>query len=242
MEITVLSYNIEGLTLEANYCTDQTLKNYIINKSEYLNKYLPSIDADIMCIQEYTPILNLNFNDDYNCIIVNRNAIYFKKNKFEYLKHKWNDKLFGLIVTLDVNNFIVKVGTHRLTPYAEGADKRKLTINCIDQMAKNKILIFAADTNMRKKEERPLKNLLDCFHLASITTGTYTYDKKTNPYFFGDNEKVSRTRYDKIYCSNIFDCQILTVIKPNNDKKLIHPLYPYGGLSDHYPIMALLQM
>ena len=65
VKINVISYNIEGLTLEMNYCHDQSLKDYIFNKSKYLNNYIDKIDADIICIQEYTPILNIipkNFN------------------------------------------------------------------------------------------------------------------------------------------------------------------------------------
>ena len=214
MNISVLSYNIEGLTLEANFCQDQSLAQYIISKSEYLNKYLPSLDADIICIQEYTPILSLNF-EKYATIIVGRNAVYYKRDKFSYISHK-NGNLFGLIVTLNITNINLplNVGSNRLVPYAINQEDRASSMASIDFLAKNKLSIFALDTNMKKAEDKSLTNLLDCYLNASITSNHYTHDKKFNPYFMDDDIKITRTRYDKIFCSRDFDCQVFNVIIP----------------------------
>ena len=240
MNIIVLSYNIEGLTLEANFCQDQSLAKYIISKSEYLNKYLPSLCADIICIQEYSPILCLKF-ENYANVIVGRNAIYYKRDKFSYISHE-SGNLFGLIVSLNITNInlLLNIGSNRLLPYAINMEHRASSMASTDLLAKNKLTIFALDTNMKKAEEKLLTNLTDCYLNASITNNYYTHDKKNNPYFVGDDKKITRTRYDKIFCSRSFDCQIFNVIIPKNDPKLIHALYPYGGISDHYPVMATL--
>ncbi|AYV85824.1 MAG: putative ORFan [Satyrvirus sp.] len=63
-----------------------------------------------------------------------------------------------------------------------------------------------------------------------------------NPYFSGDDLRKSRTRYDKIFCTDIFSCTELDVIKPEKNNKLVHIIYPYGNLSDHYPVTALLEL
>ncbi|XWV25869.1 putative orfan [Tupanvirus soda lake] len=238
MQINVVSYNIEGLTLEANYCNDQSLKSYIINKSIYLNKYLKNINADIICIQEYTPILNINIENFYN-VIEGSDAIFFRKQKFSYVKHNFK-KSYGLLVTLNMNDLIIKVCTHRLPPFNENSELRKNIIQKIDKISKNRLFIFAADTNMRKWEEITTDNLTDCFNSATITKGFYTIDKKFNPYFADDDKKTNRNRYDKIYCTNFFDCEQLVVCRPNPHPSLIHPIYPFQNVSDHYPIMAVL--
>ena len=242
MEICIISYNIEGITLEKNYCKDQSLKNYIINKSEYLKKYLPELDADIICIQEYTPILLLEL-EDYYCVKENTNAIFFRKNKFIYIDHVINQTI-GLFVILKTNNIIIEIGTHRFPPYSENCNVRRKILKKLDKKAKNKLLIFAADTNTRDFEEYELDNLTDCFHGAYIREGCFTLDKTTNPYFFGancnKNKNKKRTRYDKIYYTNFFKCQKIKVIEPKADNNLIHSIYPYGNISDHYPLMANL--
>ncbi|XWV24632.1 putative ORFan [Tupanvirus deep ocean] len=238
MQINVVSYNIEGLTLETNYCNDQSLKNYIINKSKYLNEYLKNIHADIICIQEYTPILNIKI-DDFHNVIEGSNAIFYRANKFSYVKHIFKNS-YGLLVTLNMNDLIIKVCTHRLPPFNENSELRKNIIQKIDKISKNKIFIFAADTNMRKWEVVVTNNLTDCFDSALITNGFYTLDKKFNPYFEDDNKKTNRNRYDKIYCTDFFDCEQLVVCKPKPHPSLVHPIYPYANVSDHYPILAVL--
>ena len=240
MKISIVSYNIEGLTLEYNYCQSQDLKNYIIEKSIYLNKYLPELAVDIICIQEYTPILNLDFGDYYT-VKDKSNAVFFRKNKFTYVKHIVH-KLCGLIVTLDSNGFILKLGTNRFAPSNDGLEQRATTIKILDSYAKNKIFIYAADTNMKKAEEKDLNNLVDCYHAASLTTGHYTLDKRTNPYFASDYANKTRTRYDKIFCTNVFDCEQFVVLHPANDGDLVHEYYPFGGISDHYPVLAILSI
>ena len=238
LKISVISYNIEGLSLETNYCHDQSLANYIIEKGVCLKKYLENLDADIICIQEYTPILNLAL-DNYISVKKSYNAIFFNKDKFSYIKHKFNND-YGLVVTLKIVGLIIQVCTHRLPPFNDNRTAREIIINKIDNLSKNKIFIFAADTNMRKSEDKPLDNLIDCFHYASITKGFYTLDKKFNPYFESDYNKPYRNRYDKIYCTNLLDCEQLIVMNPASNYNLIHPLYPYGNISDHYPILAIL--
>ena len=240
MELSILSYNIEGLTLEYNYCDDQSLKEYIIEKSKYLNQYLPSLNADIICIQEYTPILTLNFSEYYR-VISGYNAIFFKKNIFKYVKHITNDSI-GLLVDLDWNGKNISIGTNRLPPFEINKEKRKAMLEEIDLVSKEKLFIYALDTNMKKTEESTLNNLVDCFSNSTISDGYYTLDKQRNPYFRGDNLKKTRTRYDKIFCTNLFDCVNFVVIKPSQNAKLVHELYPYGGISDHYPISAILEV
>lgn len=238
MTINVISYNIEGLTLEMNYVRDQSLKKYIIEKSNYLNEYLDNLKSDIICIQEYSPILKLN-PKKYNKIIVDSNAIFYKSEKFSYIDHK-NNKLYGLLVVLSVDKFIINVCTQRLPPYNENNVLREKIINKIDVISKDKYFIFAADTNMRQLEEKILINLIDCYYNATIIIGHYTLDKKFNPYFEGDNKKINKSRYDKIFYTNFFNCEQLAVIRPNSCQKLIHPIYPYGNVSDHYPVLAIL--
>lgn len=238
MQLSIISYNIEGISLETNYCNDQTLKKYIISKSVYLNKYLSSLNVDIICIQEYSSVLNLDL-ENYYVVKKDYNAIFYKKNKFVYVKHAFDD-IAGLSVTINVGGLTIEVVTNRFAPYQTGCQLRNIAINMINDMAKNKIFIFAGDTNMRKSEETVLNNFVDCYHSATINQGFYTLDKKFNPYFSGDKTKVYRARYDRIYCSNLFDCEQLIVIKPVCCPDLVHELYPYGGISDHYPIMAIL--
>ena len=240
MKITILSYNIEGLTLEYNYCQDQSLKQYIIDKSVYLNKYLATLNVDIICIQEYTPILNIDL-ENYYCVKTKPNAIFFRKGKFTYVNHK-EDDAYGLIVKLNTDGFIVKIGTNRLPPGFGNEQLRSTIMATVDAIAKNKILVYAADTNMKKAEEKVMTNLVDCYHLATVTDGHYTLDKKTNPYFANDDASEVRTRYDKIFCTKIFDCEQTIVLKPVNNDKLVHTSYPFGGISDHYPVMAVLSI
>lgn len=238
MRITVLSYNIEGLTLEYNYCQDQSLQDYIIAKSKILNGYLEKTMADIICIQEYTPILNIELGE-YQCQKSKPYAIFYKNAKFKYISHIVNDTL-GLVVTLSMDEFIFRIGCHRFPASGEKIEERRKILNTIDDYCGDNISIYAIDTNMKKSEEKPLNYLMDCFYQASVTHGYYTLDKKTNPYFAGDDKNKTRTCYDKIYCSRIFDCTQFTVLTPENNKKLIHKIYPFGGLSDHFPVMAIL--
>ena len=238
MKISILSYNIEGLTLEYNYCLDQSLKEYIINKSKYLIKFLKDEDADIICIQEYTPVFNIEI-EDYYCVKQKPHAIFYKKSLFKYVEHTASE-IYGLLVTLNIDGFLFKIGTNRLPPTPENISLREQIMDTVDKMGKEETFIYAVDTNMKKAEEKVLNNIVDCFYLASVTTGYTTIDKKTNPYFSGDNNSITRTRYDKIYCSKIFDCEQFVVIKPKTNKELVHKIYPYGGLSDHYPVLAVL--
>ena len=99
LKISVVSYNIEGISLETNYCHDQSLVDYIIEKGIYLKKYLENLAVDIICIQEFTPILNLAL-DNYIIVKKSYNAIFFNKDKFSYVKHKFNNG-YGLILTLN---------------------------------------------------------------------------------------------------------------------------------------------
>ena len=239
MRLTILSYNVEGLTLEYNYCIDQSLEQYIIKKSKVLNKYLAKIDADIICIQEYTPILNINPGDEYSSIKDKPYAIFYRKSMFEFISHKCNETS-GLVATLSMNGFIFKVGANRLPASSEKIATREKILNDLDKASRDEISIYALDTNMKKSEEKPLKNLADCFYQASVTKGYYTLDKKTNPYFLGDDKNLTRTCYDKIFCSKIFDCEQCTILTPKSNKKLVHTSYPFGGLSDHYPLLAVL--
>jgi len=236
--LTVLSYNIEGLTLEYHYCQDQSLKNYIIEKNKCLNNFLANTDIDIICIQEYTPILNITSNN-YYCVKQKPYAIFFRKGKLKYIEHHI-DKARGLVVRLAIDEFIFYVGTNRLVPSHDGIDERKKLMTQIDDSGKDNIMIYALDTNMRKKEDESLNHLTDCFYIASEIVGKYTYDKKTNPYFNGDDKKITQTRYDKIFISDTFTCEKLAVIELQKNDLLVHPVYPFGGISDHYPIMATL--
>lgn len=238
MQLNIISYNIEGLTLALNYCKDQSLKQYIINKSKYLTDYLGKLCADIICIQEYIPALNLDL-ENYYSVKENHYAIFFHKDKFKYVSHKFNE-IYGLSIVLDHNGFIMEICTNRLQPYDDNKQSRANALEKIDTYAKDKIFIYAVDTNMKKSEEKILDNLVDTFYIADKTVGFYTFDKKENPYFFGDKEKITRTRYDKIFCSNLFECDKVVVLRPKPTKDLVHTIYPFGNISDHFPIRAEL--
>ena len=240
MKISVLSYNIEGITLEENFKKDNSLTQYIISKAKILREFLLSQNADIICIQEYTPILFSELlGDVYQSVIQDRNAIFFKKNKFKFLSGKYKNRV-GLTIKLDANGTIFYCSTDRLVPSSTGTNKRKKSIKAADSIAAKKLFIYAVDTNMRKSEEKSLDNLTDCFKQATITNGFYTLDKKFNPYFFTDGDIEIRTRYDKIFISKEFDCEQLDVLRPKSNLELVHTTYPYGNLSDHYPLMAIL--
>lgn len=241
MQISIVSYNIEGLTLEYHFSSDPTLKEYIINKSKYLNTYLSETNADLICLQEFSPLFNISLKNYYH-VIHQSCAIFFIKNKFKYVSHIFDDQC-GLIVCLKTNDdFQFFVGTNRLEPFVQNAEKRSMAMKSINKFAEDNLCIFALDTNMRKNECNQFQNIIDCLDNASVTQGFYTYDKKKNPYFASDNgEKNIRTRYDRIYFSkNIFDCEQLIVLVPVNNHILVHQLYPFGGISDHYPLLALL--
>lgn len=242
MQISIVSYNIEGITLEMNYCNDpsQHFKKYIIEKSNYLNIFLSNLNVDIICIQEYTAILNIKL-EKYFVVKENRHAIYFLKNKFKYVDHITNNDI-GLVVILNMNGFYVNIGTNRLLASNENKENRNEIMNKIDSFSKNKIIIFAIDTNMRNSEEKIMNNLTDCYYNAKITNGFYTLNKTTNPYFANDNNKKFKFRYDKIFFSDFFDCEQLNNIIPKTNSNLVNSYYPYGNLSDHYPVLAILSI
>lgn len=247
MQISIVSYNIEGLTLEINYCHEQQkypakdgisgLKEYIIHKSKCLNYFLSNLDVDIICIQEYTPILSISL-DDYYCVIENTNAIFYSK-KFKYDSHMCHKK-YGLILSLKLDGINFFVCTHRFPSGLENAIVRKDLICAIDKLSKNKVMILAADTNIKNYEHYYLNNLNDCYHEATEVIKTYSYDKTINPYFAGDMGKTIRQRYDRIYISDVFHCEKISILIPSSNDNLKHDLYPYGNLSDHLPVYARL--
>lgn len=233
--MSILSYNIEGLTLETNYCRDKTLKNYIVEKSAYFNRCLLEIDADIICLQEYSPVLGIDL-DGYHCAKEKPCAFFFKKC-YKYLGHSHHKK-YGLVVKLERHGFAFWVASNRLPI---GSERQKADYGRPGYFSRNKTIIHCIDTNMRKNEEYCPADLFDCYHSASTTEGHYTHDKKLNPYFRGDGGKEIRTRYDKIFHAPALVCKSLRVLRPENPG-LVHDLYPFGGASDHYPLMAVFEI
>lgn len=241
--ISIMSYNIEGLTLEHNYRTNHSLKSYIAEKSIYLNAYLSNSGIDIIAIQEYTPILNISLSEYYH-VAQSGNAIFYSKSKFAYVSHSSDANGLSVIMSvLAASDLPITVHCHRLPPYTCNDKIRATYMATIDNLAKDKLFIFASDTNMRKCEETILDNLIDCWHYTSSKSNQmYTIDKKSNPYFSGDSSLTITSRYDKIFCTDLFSCKNLTVVHPLSDSKLCHPIYPYGNISDHYPIIAILSL
>lgn len=237
MQISVVSYNIEGLTLEINYCKHPSLKDYIIHKSKCLTHFLAHLKADIICIQEYSPIIQINL-DDYYHVIENTNAIFYHK-KFKYDNHTCHKK-YGLILSLDLDGINFFVCTQRFPSGLDYVSKRKELICAYDRLVNNKVFILAVDTNMKNHEHYFMSNLSDCYHKASEIVKTYTYDKTINPYFPDDSGKFIRQRYDRIYISDIFNCEKIRIIYPEPSSELKHEMYPYGNLSDHLPVYVTL--
>jgi len=151
MKISVTSYNIEGLTLEANYCQDTSLKYYIVEKSKYLNEFLSSLNSDIICIQEYTEILEIKLENYYH-VVEKSDAIFYSKEKFTYVNHTYNQH-HGIWLSLDMDGLVLEIVSVRLPPNDEPV-LREMVLSNIDMKAKNKILVLASDTNMKKKAKK----------------------------------------------------------------------------------------
>lgn len=238
MKISILSFNIEGISLKKNYLEDKSLRQYILNKGEYLNKFFLEINADIICLQEYMSFFLIKL-ENYNSIKIDQYAIFFKKNKFNYVNHHHSIEC-GLVLELDMNGLIFNIGSMHLAAGYENVEIREEQIEYLDQSIKGNF-IYAIDTNMKKQEEKKLNKLIDCFNIAESIKGEYTYDCKINPHF-SQNEGNNMMRYDKIFASNKLKCKALSVIKPKKCNKLIHKKYPFGSISDHYPLLAIINI
>jgi hypothetical protein len=243
MKFSICTYNLEGLTICHNAIDHPDLKEIILSKSQIFIDLLKKIGSDIICLQEYISVFHIKL-DEYHRVESGSNVILFKK-KFKYIKH-WLDPLVGLILELDLGkeagNCHIFVGTNRLAPLAAGKDKRIEHIKAIDLFAKKKLFVFGGDTNLRKAEEELYDNINDCVNTATITNGFYTLDKKINPYFQGDDQRNIRVRYDRIYHTGLLDCQQLHVHKVPPMEILKHYMYPFGGVSDHFPLEAIMEI
>lgn len=232
--LKIISFNIEGITLENRFLNDHSLENYIIQKNKILNNYLNNADVDLIGIQEFSPIFIIK-SDKYCSVVKSRYVLLFDKNKFEYLGH--DPEFEHLVVYLKWNNTIISVCVHRLPNTYQNIQKRKKMLKELDCFAKNKNCIVMIDTNMRGSEYCKLSNMRDCYLSASVKEGSFTIDKINNPYFASDCNASYRYRYDKIFVSKNFKCNKFTVLNPCNELDH-HPMYPYGSLSDHYPIQS----
>lgn len=243
MKLSICTFNIEGLTLLYNYQQNPDLHSYIYSKAIILKNYLQTLNVDIICIQEYISVFHLEL-DNYDQIEIDSNIIFFRKS-YTYIEHTVHP-LIGIIIKLqlgsDFHGLQIYVGTNRLAPLAGGSSKRIETMNAVDSFAKDKLFIYCADTNLRKNENPTLHNIFDSILTGDITNGFYTLDKKFNPYFAGDLDSTNRARYDRIYHTDHLNCKGLYVHRTKNYPTLKHMIYPFGGLSDHYPVEAEFEL
>lgn len=241
--LSVSTFNIEGLTLTHYYSTNPDLKSLIEYKSVVLKKYLGKIKSDIFCLQEYVGVLKIKL-DGYDSIVSGSNMILYKR-EFKCLKH-YSDNEMGLIIDLDLGEkfggYQIQIMTNRLPPLSAGKEIRIETMKKIDSYAKDKSFIFAGDTNMRKMENQELLNLSDSIDTATFTNGYFTIDKVKNPYFANDEKLENKSRYDRIYHTDLLYCNSLGVYTFIQDEGLKHPLYPFGGLSDHFLLEAIFEL
>ena len=238
VKINILSFNVEGISLEDRLKHSNNKESYLSEKKRILKNFLLSSGAEIICLQEFTNIIRFELTG-YHSLLIGDLVIMFNPNYIKYIRGEYHPKI-GLIGYFNhlLTGIKFWVATARWTPYKHNRVYREESFQATCDFLKDKTGIFIGDTNARNGEIQSNDILIDAHEEAVEKSGTYTIDKKENHYFEKE-PLLYQSRFDRCYITKDIVCLKSTVCGKEKYNEL-KPLSVSGCLSDHYALMVSL--